>query len=178
MERSGYVSRIPKAAESLADNPMSITHGMELLKTAIASQSEKRTDRRKKGTSVNQREWPSMDKNEELLKRGEKVQGVPKTLWREGTGMRGEETFLQRNEENDHRLTDGITHPAEEDGRSKDLWIRGDHQTRRRRAHLLKGELSQRRGGERGPQNEEERDLPINDIEMAESVFGRRKKAR
>lgn len=178
METSGYILRTPKAAESLADNQMSIIHGMELLKTAIASQSEKRIGHQKKGTSVNQKEWSSMDKNEGLLKRGEKVQEVLKILWREETGMRGGEIFLQRNEENDHQLTDGITHPAEEDDHSKDLWIRGDHQIGRRRAHLLEGGLNQRTGGEREPLNGEGRGLPINEIEMAESAFGRRKKAR
>lgn len=178
METSGYILRTPKAAESSADNQMSTTHGMELLKTAIASQSEKRIGHQKKGMSVNPREWPSMDKNEDHLKRGEKVPGVLKILWREETGMKGEETFLQRNGENDHQLTDGITRPAGEDDPSKDLWIRGDHQIGRRRAHLPKGGLSLRTGGEREPLNEEGRGLPINEIKMAESVFGRRKKAR
>lgn len=146
MGKSGHTWEIPKAAESIADNPMNITHGTELLENPTVGLADPRTGHPRDEETPNPSGWWPMALRGGLRRSGGKARAALTTLWREGRSRRRGRRFPRRGGESGPRPAGGTALQAGGGGLWRDSWIREDRPSAREEARP-KGEPNPPTGG-------------------------------
>lgn len=150
MGKSGHTGKIRKAAESTADNPVSITHGTELPGHSTVGLADPRTGRLRGEEKPHLSGWWPMAPRGGPQRSGGKAPGALTTHWRGGRSTTREERLLLRGGEIGRPPAEGTARPAGVGGLWKGCWIREGLQSGGGGARL-KGEQNRLTAGEQGP---------------------------
>lgn len=170
MGKSGHTGKIPKAAENIAGNPMSITPGTGHLGNPKVGHADSRTGCPKGDEEMQQQQqqqqgrgWWTTGPGGNLRRSVGKAPGAQTPLWKGGRSMtRERRPRLQKGGESDRPPAgerETITvHRAAAAGLWNDFWIRGAPRSagegtpqKGARNPPTGGECAPRNGGERGP---------------------------
>lgn len=150
MGKSGHTGKTQKAAESIADNPMSITHGMELLENPTVGLADPRTGHRRDGERRPRSGWWPTAPRGGPRRSAEKAPAARTPLWRGGRSTRRDESFLRSGDASARPPAEETAPPAIAGGPSRDSWIRNGPRSAGEGARRSGGPSPPTAGG-RGP---------------------------